>query len=145
MRLDRGHDLVALLELAARGVVGARDHRVGVGRVSAAARLEDEGVHPGDAAKDQVEPVNELENSLERLVVLIRVQLRDLRSRRDLRGEPRVVLHRAGPEQAHAHHPERLLREMEEVTQHLGLRQRRQDGRRRAHEPLRHESLEIAG
>ena len=133
MRLDRGHDLVALTELAARGVVGARDHGVRVRGVRAAARLEDERVHARDAAQDQIEPVDELEHALQRLVVLVGVQLGDLGPRRELGREPRVVLHRARPEQADAHHPERLLREVQVVAQHLRLGQlgqRRADVRR---------------
>ena len=91
----------------------------------AAARLEDERVHARDAAQDQVEPVHELEHALQRLVVLVGMQLGDLRPRRELGREPRVVLHRARAEQAHAHHPERLLREVEVVAQHLRLGQLR--------------------
>ena len=105
-------------------------HGVGVRGVGAAARLEDELVHPGEAAEDQVEPVDELEHALQRLVVLVGVQLRDLGPRDELPGEPRVVLHRAGAEEADAHHPERLLREMEVVAQDLGLGQLGQLGRR---------------
>ena len=84
MRLDRGHDLVALRELAPRGVVGARDHGVGVRGVGAAARLEDELIHAGEAAEDQVEAVHELEHALQRLVGLVGMQLRDLGPRDEL-------------------------------------------------------------
>ena len=67
------------------GVVGARDHGVGVGGVGAAAGLEDELVHAGQLAQDQVEPVDELEHALQRLVGLGGVQLRDLGPRDELR------------------------------------------------------------
>ncbi len=99
---------------------------------------------PESSAQDQVEPVDELEHALQRLVVLVGMQLGDLGARCDLGREPRVVLHRARAEQAHAHHPERLLREMEVVTQHLGLGQLRQDGRRRPPHAVGDERLEVA-
>ena len=82
MRLDRGDDLVALLELAARRVVGAGDAGVRVGRIGAAAGLEDELIHAGQLAQDQVEAVDDLQHALQRLLVLVRVQLGDLRPRR---------------------------------------------------------------
>ena len=95
----------------------------------AATRLEDELVHAGEAAEDQVEAVHELEHALQRLVGLVGVQLRDLGPRDELPGEPRVVLHRARAEEADAHHSERLLREVEIVAQDLGLGQLGQLGR----------------
>ena len=154
MRLDRRDHLVAALELAARGVVGAGDAGVRVRRVRAAARLEDEPVHPREPAEDLVEPVDELEDALERLVVLVRVELGELRPRRERLVEPRVVLHRAGAEQADPHHPERLLREVQVVAQHLRLGQLRQrraapraasaPGRaRRVADPLAHLGLGV--
>ena len=114
-------------------------HGVRVRGVRAAAGLEDERVHARERAQDQVEPVDELEHALQRLVVLVRVQLGDLRPRRERLAEPRVVLHRAGAEEADAHHPERLLREVQVVAQHLGLGQlgQRRAARRAASPPGR--------
>ncbi len=51
MRLDRGDDLVALLQLAARLVIGAGDDAMGVGGIGAAAGLEDELVHARELAQ----------------------------------------------------------------------------------------------
>ena len=70
--------------------------------------------------------MHDLEHALQRLVVLVGMQLGDLGPRDELAREPRVVLHRAGAEEADAHHPERLLREVQVVAQDLGLRQLRQ-------------------
>ena len=50
----------------------------------AAAGLEDELVHAGQLAQDQVEAVHELEHALQRLVVLVGMQLGDLGPRREL-------------------------------------------------------------
>ena len=123
VRLDRRDHLVALLELAPRGVVGARHAGMRVRGVGAAPGLEDELVHARQLAQDQVEAVHDLEHALHGVVVLVRVDLGDLRPRDDLLAEPRVVLHRARAEQVDAHHPERLLREMQVVALHLELRE----------------------
>jgi hypothetical protein len=68
MRLDGRDDLVAPTELTARRVVGARDHRVRVGGVGAAAGLEHELIHPGHSAQEEIQPVDELEHALKHLV-----------------------------------------------------------------------------
>ena len=54
--------------------------------------------------------------------------------------DARVVLHRAGAEQADADHAERLLREVQVVAQHVVLGQLGQVGRRRAAHALRHQA-----
>ncbi len=80
VRLDRRDHLGALRELAARRVVGAGHAGVRVGRVGAAAGLEHELVHARELAQDQVEPVDDLERALQRVRVLVRVQLRRSRA-----------------------------------------------------------------
>ena len=73
-------DLVPLRELAARGVVRARDARVQVRRVGAAAGLEHEPVHPRELAQRLLEAADDLEDPLQRLLVLVRMQLGDERA-----------------------------------------------------------------
>ena len=134
MGLDRRDHLVPLRELAAGGVVGARDTGEGVRGVRAAAGLEDELVHTRQAAEDLVEPVHEGEHALERLCILVWMELCELRPRGQRLADARVVLHRAGAEEADAHHPERLLGQMQVVAEHVGLRELRQlRGRCAAH------------
>ena len=58
-------------------MVRARDARVEVGRVGAAAGLEDEPVHARELAQRLLEPMDDLEHALERLLVLVRVHLGD--------------------------------------------------------------------
>ena len=91
-----------------------------VGGVGAAAGLEDELVHAGQLAQDPVEAVHDREHALQRVLGLQRVELGELR-RAELLVDARVVLHRAGAEEADAHHPQRLLRQAQVVAQHLGL------------------------
>ena len=62
-------------------------HGVGVCGVGAAAGLEDELVHAGELAQDQVEPVDELEHALQRLVVLVPGAAPRSRARRDELGD----------------------------------------------------------
>ena len=144
MRLDRRDHLVTPVELTSRRVMGSGEAGERVRRVCAAARLEDEALHPREPAEDLVEPVDERENALERLVVLMGVKLRELRPCRERLAEPGVVLHRARPEQADPHHPERLLREVEVVAQDVRLRKLRQVGPRRAPHRRRDERCRIA-
>ena len=75
MRLDRSDDLVALAEFAARSVIGAGHHAIGVGRIGAAARLENELIHAGQFAQDQVEFVDDLQDALQRIVGLQRMHI----------------------------------------------------------------------
>ena len=144
VRLDRGDHLVALLELPAGRVVGAGDAGERVRGVRPAAGLEDEPVHPGEAAQDLVEAVDRGEDALKRVLGLVRVELGELRPRRERLAEPRVVLHRAGAEEADPHHPERLLREVQVVAQDVGLRELGQLGRRRAAHRLGDERRRVA-
>jgi hypothetical protein len=135
-------DLGALPELSSGRVVRAGDARVEVGGVGATARLEHEPVHPRELAERLLESAHDLEDPLQCLLALVRVQLGDVLLH-DRLVDARVVLHRARPEEAHAHHPERLLREMEVVPQHLGLRQLRQIGRLLAQHRRRDERLRV--
>ena len=58
--------------------------------------------------------------------------------------DARVVFHRAGAEQADAHHAQRLLRQMQVVALHLGLGELRQAGGARAAHRGRHQTLALA-
>ena len=61
--------------------IGARDARMGVGGIGAAAGLEDELVHARQLAQDQVEVVDDLEHALQRVVGLQRDAPRPARRR----------------------------------------------------------------
>ena len=103
-----------------------------IGGIRPAAGLEDEPAHARELAERCLEPADELEHTLQRLLVLVRMHLGDERLRGHGLRDARVVLHRAGPEQADAHHPEGLLREMQVVTKNVGLRELGQVRRIRA-------------
>ena len=142
--LNGGDDLVAPSELPAGRVVGAGDAGEGVRGVRPAAGLEHEPVHAGEAAQDLVEAVDRGEDALKRVLGLVRVELGELRPRRERLAEPRVVLHRAGAEEADPHHPERLLREVQVVAEDVGLRELRQLGRSGAAHRLGDERRRVA-
>ena len=84
----------------------------------------DEGFEAGrESARQQLMSAA---NALQGALVLLRMDLRHLVSHREIFAKPRVVFHRAGAEQADAHHPEGLLRQVQVMTQHVGLRHLRQ-------------------
>ncbi|MCY1356267.1 hypothetical protein D9M69_427120 [compost metagenome] len=126
--LDRGDDLVTLLQFATGSVVGTGHRATGVRRVSTAACLEDELIHPGQFTQDRVHAMHDFERTLQGVLVLIRMHVSNFRAPGHRLVDLRVVLHGAGAEQADIHHAQRLLRQAQVVIQHLGLghlRQRR--------------------
>ena len=89
------------------------------GGVGAPARLEHELGHAGEIPEHPIKPVDDPERALEGFDVLIGMGLGYERLPRERLGDPRVVLHGAGTEQADAHHPQHLLRKMQVVAQHF--------------------------
>ena len=126
-------DLVALPALAARGVIGADQARIGVDALRPARGLESERVHARDLAHHAVEAVEDLQRALQRLRVLQGVDIGEARHARDIFVHLRAVFHGAGAHhvgghiEAHGH-----LREPEEVPEHAVLRQCGQCRRRGA-------------
>ena len=76
---DRGDDLVPV-PLAACLVVGLHHAGVRVDGLRAAGRLEREPAHPRDLAEHALEAVEDLEHPLNRLVVLERMEVGDVRA-----------------------------------------------------------------
>ena len=70
---DGGDDLVPLRRLAIGGVVRSHHQRVRKDALAPAGRLEREAVHPGDLGEHLTEPIEELEDPLDRRFVLSRV------------------------------------------------------------------------
>jgi hypothetical protein len=141
MGLDRGDDLVALFQLASGRVIAARHGAVDVRRLGAATRLEDELIHSRDLAQDQVHAVDDLQRSLQGVLVLERMHLGDLRPPGDRLVDRRVVLHRAGAEQTDTHHAERLLGQTQIVIEHFRLGELRQGGSITAAHRIRNQVL----
>ena len=123
MGLDGGDDLAPLGQVPAGLVIGPGDRGMEEGRVGAPSGLEHELVHAGQLPKHPVEPMDDLERALEGFDVLIGMGPGHERLPGERLGDPRVVFHGAGTEQADAHHPQHLLAEMQVVAQHLGLRE----------------------
>jgi hypothetical protein len=96
---DRRDDLVSLT-LSACSVVGTHHACVRVHPLRAPARLEREATHPRDLAEHPLELVEDLQHSLDGLVVLERMQLGDVRGSDELLVHLWAVLHgaRAEPE-----------------------------------------------
>ena len=130
MRLDRGDDLVALLELAARGVVGAGDagggrrhrrrRRAGRRTVHAGQLAERSGRSRG---RSRARPAASTSS-------WCGMELGDRVRAASGLVDARVVLHRAGAEEADAHHPIVSCDEVQVVAQHFGLGHLRQRRRR---------------
>ena len=132
VREDRRDHLGALVELAALGEVGAHHAGVGVDGVRAAAGLQREGVHARDRLQVLTGLVDDLEQALQRVLVLPRMQVGHLVVAHQLLVHLGRVLHRAGAlgDVGAEVHAQRLLREAQVVAQHLVLRELGQRGRR---------------
>ena len=113
MGLDRGDDLIAPGKLAAGLVIGPRQAAVGIGRIGAAARLEDELIHARQFAQDEIEVMDDLDDALQRVLGLIGMKFGEIGAHGHGLAEAGVVFHGAGAEQADAHHAEGFLREMQ--------------------------------
>ena len=144
---DRGDDLGALVLFTAVAEILLQNSGVGIDALTAAAGLEGNGVKAGDLLHDLLEIIDELEHALAGLVVLIGVHLGELVGADELLVDLGAVLHRAGAKadidvQVLA---DGLLRQAQEVTQHLGLGQLRQVGLLPALEGRGHERGDVAG
>ena len=143
---DGRNDLVSR-PFAARGVIRAHHAGVRIDALRAAGGLEREAAHAGDLSEHPLEAVEHLEHPLNRLVVLERMQVGDLRRANQLLVDLWAVLHRAGPEAEVDVDvvSERLLREAEIVAEDLRLAQLGQSWWLRAPERLRNPRRRIAG
>ncbi len=132
VREDRGDHLVALAELAAGGEVGPHDAGVGVDGVRAAAGLQGDGLHAGDGLQVLAAIVDDLQQALQRLLVLPGVQVGVLVVAHELLVHLGAVLHGAGAfgDVGAEIHAQGHLREPQVVAQRLVLRDLRQVGRR---------------
>ena len=138
VREDRRDHLVALVELAPGLEVAAHDARVGEHRVRAAAGLQREGVHAADRLQVLPGVVDDLQQALQGVLVLPRVQVRGAVAADELLVQLGRVLHGAGAlaDVAAEVHAQRHLRVPQVVAHDLVLGHLRQLRRGGAGHPL---------
>jgi len=116
----RGDDRVALLTPI--GEVGAHEHEPGQLALRARGGLQRHGRKPRDLGEDSLQRPHQLERTLGAFVLLVGVEIPESGQPSDALVDPRVVLHRAGPEGVEARvDAERPIRERRDVADELGL------------------------
>ncbi len=93
---DRSDDLIALTRFPTRLVVGSDDRGVGVDRCRPSSGLQRKPVHPRDLFEDLLEPVHDLQDALNRFLVLQRVNVCQFGQAGQLVVDLGAVLHGAG-------------------------------------------------
>ena len=130
MGKDGGDDLVALARLAAGLVIGPDQRDIGVDGHRPRTGLQRETVHTRDLFEDAFEAVHDLQNTLNRFLILQGMKIGHLWTARQLIVDLGAVLHGAGP-LPHVDveiGPQVLLRQPDIVPQYLGLGQLGQVG-----------------
>jgi hypothetical protein len=115
-------DRVARVPFAAVGEVRPHQHQAGQLALGAGGRLERAGMQTGNFDQRLLQPPHQLERSLDRVLVLVRMQVAKAGQHREPLVDARVVLHRARAEGVEARvDPEVARRELGEVPDDLRL------------------------
>ena len=134
-----GDDGVALIGLAAVGEVRAHHHQARQLPLRARGRLQRARVQARHFDQDLLEPPHQLERALNRLLVLVGMQVPEAGKHREPLVDARVVLHRAGAERIEARvDAEVARRELREVPDDLGLGELGEPRRNLAAQLVRH-------
>ena len=138
MRRVGGDDRVALVGLATIGEVRAHEHQARQLPLRARGRLKRAGVQARHLDQRLLQPPHQLERALDRVFVLVGMEVPEAGHHRQALVDPRVVLHRAGAEGIKARvDAEVACRELREVPDELRLRE--------LGKPRRRLSLQLVG